>query len=215
MNAAETHETVHWASGMRYHHRTTTCCGSSPPMTPYVVGCHPAHTAASPCAVPVPPRLRPPSAARLSTAHVRKSGRDLGSSSSGGVPDQFAMLVQLGLFDPPRAPEPAAAGIRSPRSIIGFSSSASKPYDRGPSDLVGQRSTQSDGSACTGRAMTLRPTGGRLRRRGVLSRSPRADMPRLREGCAQPSANRLARIDKGEPLADPYRVMCVGRSRCR
>jgi hypothetical protein len=43
-------------------------------------------------------------------------------------------------------------------------------------------------------------------------RSPRADLPRFRECCAQPSAKCLARIDKGLPLADPYRVMCIGPS---
>ena len=37
MNAAETHETVHWESGMRYQLQTTTSCGSSWSATQHVV----------------------------------------------------------------------------------------------------------------------------------------------------------------------------------
>ena len=37
MNAAETHETVHWESGMRYQLQTTTSCGSSSAGTQHLV----------------------------------------------------------------------------------------------------------------------------------------------------------------------------------
>ena len=37
MNAAETHETVHWESGMRYQLQTTTSCGPVLTATLHVV----------------------------------------------------------------------------------------------------------------------------------------------------------------------------------
>ena len=83
----------------------------------------------------------------------------------GGVPDQLAMLVQLGRFDPPRAPEPAAAADnRSPRSDhrdLKFSSANRTTAGLPTSWGSGRRGAMS--SACTGRAITFGSTGGRLR----------------------------------------------------